>query len=63
MASLDKKCDELKNAYDSCFNTWFSEKFLKGNVKDPCPCEEMLKAYSDCVKVSYSLTLLLDNYI
>lgn len=52
MSSLDKECNELKNAYDACFNTWFTEKFLQGNSKEPCPCEAMLKAYSECVKVS-----------
>ncbi|CAL8107642.1 unnamed protein product [Orchesella dallaii] len=50
MDSLDKKCNDLKHAYDSCFNSWFSEKFLKGNYKEAIPCESILKMYSDCVK-------------
>lgn len=50
--SLDKICNKLKHAYDSCFNTWFAEKFLKGDTKDRNPCEAILKEYSNCVKVS-----------
>ena len=30
MNSLDPECNELKKKYDSCFNLWFTEKFLKG---------------------------------
>ena len=30
MNSLDPECNELKTKYDSCFNLWFTEKFLKG---------------------------------
>ncbi len=29
MNSLGPECDELKKTYDSCFNVWFTEKFLK----------------------------------
>lgn len=60
-ASLEKECTELKQAYDSCFTTWFSEKFLKGIATESCPCEALLKAYSECVKVSLTLLLLLVN--
>ncbi|ODN00015.1 TP53-regulated inhibitor of apoptosis 1 [Orchesella cincta] len=50
MDSLDKKCNDLKHAYDSCFNTWFSEKFLKSQFKEACPCDSIMKLYAECVK-------------
>ena len=31
MNSIGPECDELKKTYDSCFNVWFTEKFLKVN--------------------------------
>lgn len=44
-------CSELKQKYDACFNSWFSEKFLKGNTNDSM-CAPLLKVYKDCVAVS-----------
>lgn len=48
MNSISKKCQEAKEKYDACFNSWFSEKYLKGNTKDEC--NELFKAYQKCVK-------------
>jgi len=50
MGSLSEECNALKTKYDDCFNTWFSEKFLKGD-KDLSVCDSFLAAYTDCVKV------------
>jgi TRIAP1/MDM35 family protein len=49
MNSIGEECQELKNAYDACFNKWFSEEFLKGKKKDPC--NGLFKVYQNCVKV------------
>ncbi|CAG0894545.1 unnamed protein product [Cyprideis torosa] len=49
MNSLDPACNELKHAYDACFNKWFAEKFLRG-VTDDSECSELLKSYRACVR-------------
>jgi TRIAP1/MDM35 family protein len=48
MNSLSTKCQQFKEKYDACFNSWFSEKFLKGNYENDC--EEDFKIYQKCVK-------------
>lgn len=48
MQSISPECNELKYKYDDCFNSWFSERFLRGDSKDPC--KELLEAYQTCVK-------------
>ncbi|RNA36329.1 TP53-regulated inhibitor of apoptosis 1-like isoform X1 [Brachionus plicatilis] len=48
MNSLSKKCQEAKEKYDSCFNKWFSEKYLKGKMDNEC--EELFKEYQKCIK-------------
>lgn len=32
MNSIGDECTNLKEKYESCFNSWFSEKFLRGEV-------------------------------
>ena len=49
MNSIGEDCQDLKTAYDHCFNKWFSKQFLKGNRKDPC--KELFNVYQNCVKV------------
>ncbi|KAG9299119.1 hypothetical protein G9A89_020432 [Geosiphon pyriformis] len=45
--SIGSNCNQLKTEYDTCFNKWYSEKFLKG---DSTPeCEELFQAYRGCV--------------
>lgn len=46
-------CSDLKQKYDACFNSWFSEKFLRGDTNDSI-CASLLKVYKDCVAVSPS---------
>lgn len=48
MNSIGKECDELKKVYEDCFNSWFSEKFLRGNKQDPCA--DLFLKYQACVK-------------
>jgi len=54
MNSISSDCQDLKNQYDTCFNRWFRDKFLKGHVEDAA-CSELFKSYQLCVKVFYLL--------
>jgi TRIAP1/MDM35 family protein len=47
MESLGKECTELKNAYDQCFQNWYSEHFLKGKVTREC--DELFESYKQCI--------------
>ena len=51
MNSIGEACNDLKRDYDACFNTWFSEYFLKGHTNDSM-CAPLFKVYQECVKVS-----------
>lgn len=48
-SSVGPNCTELKQKYDTCFNKWYSEKFLKGDTTPEC--EELFKDYRACVMV------------
>ncbi|CAG8435817.1 5993_t:CDS:2 [Ambispora gerdemannii] len=45
--SIGTNCNDLKIEYDKCFNKWYSEKFLKGDVRPEC--KELFEAYRACV--------------
>ncbi|GMM53548.1 Mdm35 protein [Maudiozyma humilis] len=47
-ASFAPECTPLKKTYDSCFNEWYSEKFLKGKSVDN-ECAKEWYAYIECV--------------
>ncbi|XP_023030193.1 TP53-regulated inhibitor of apoptosis 1 [Leptinotarsa decemlineata] len=49
MNSIGEACNDLKKEYDACFNTWFSDHFLKGNTNDSM-CAPLFKVYQQCVK-------------
>ena len=49
MNSLGEECNELKTKYDSCFNVWFSERFLKGDTSDSM-CKPLFVLYQECVR-------------
>lgn len=51
MNSIGEECTELKKKYDDCFNSWFSERFLKGDHDDSM-CAGIFKVYQECVKVT-----------
>ncbi|KAI8929055.1 hypothetical protein BC831DRAFT_509516 [Entophlyctis helioformis] len=47
MSSLSSDCTEVKDRYDTCFNKWYAEKFLKGDTTPAC--DELFKQYRECV--------------
>ena len=51
MESISSECAELKHNYDSCFNKWFAEKFLKNSYGEDSECEALFEKYQTCVKV------------
>ncbi|KAJ0176721.1 hypothetical protein K1T71_007900 [Dendrolimus kikuchii] len=51
MNSIGEECTELKKKYDDCFNSWFSDKFLKGDHDDSM-CAGIFKIYQECVKTA-----------
>ena len=56
MESIGKECSEFKQEYDACFNKWYAEKFLKGEVDtatETVPCAELFNTYKECVVVSF----------
>lgn len=55
MNSLSKKCQEPKEKYDACFNTWFSERYLKGHNENAC--EPLFQVYQNCIKVIFNYCL------
>jgi TRIAP1/MDM35 family protein len=48
--SFAPECNELKQKYDTCFNTWYSEKFLKGKGLHN-ECEEFWDQYKACIDI------------
>lgn len=53
-----KQCTELKQTYDACYTTWFTEKFLNGET-DEGMCAPLFKLYQNCLKV---LITYFDNF-
>ncbi|KAK0077673.1 hypothetical protein PV325_001473 [Microctonus aethiopoides] len=49
MNSISESCNDIKLQYDTCFQTWFSEKFLKGDTNDSM-CAPLFKLYHNCLK-------------
>ena len=48
--SIDSKCSELKLEYETCFNRWYSEKFLQNRFDDEC--SKIFDKYQECLKVT-----------
>ncbi|KAI9293227.1 hypothetical protein K502DRAFT_44235 [Neoconidiobolus thromboides FSU 785] len=48
MDSIGKQCTILKKEYDECFNKWYTEKFLKGDVTPEC--KHIFEKYQECVQ-------------
>eukprot|EP00894_Picocystis_sp_ML_P000069 jgi/Pico_ML_1/50586/g1771.t1 len=40
-------CEDLKKRYEKCFNHWYTEEFLKGQLEPKC--QEEFEEYRDCV--------------
>lgn len=54
MNSLEESCTPLKAEYDSCFNSWFRDVFLKGNTTEKSHdevCGSLFKEYQACLTV------------
>ncbi|XP_059480299.1 TP53-regulated inhibitor of apoptosis 1-like [Neocloeon triangulifer] len=49
MNSVGEECNDMKKTYDSCFNAWFSHKFLRGQHDDQM-CADLFLKYQQCVK-------------
>ncbi|KAG8230839.1 hypothetical protein J437_LFUL010236 [Ladona fulva] len=56
MNSVGENCNDLKKQYDSCFNSWFADKFLKGQYSDEV-CAPLFKVYQECVKIGLQFYL------
>lgn len=46
-----EQCTKLKLKYEACFNEWYSEQFLKGNVTEPNKCSDLFVEYKACLMV------------
>ena len=51
MDSVCSECADLKQNYETCFNKWFAEKFLKNSSEMDKKCDELFIKYKACVKV------------
>jgi hypothetical protein len=60
MSSIATECTELKKEYESCFNQWYSEKFLKGSVE--MDCEDIFRLYRACVRVMVPSFIMIETY-
>ncbi|XP_022188016.1 TP53-regulated inhibitor of apoptosis 1-like [Nilaparvata lugens] len=49
MNSVGLQCTDLKQQYDACFQTWFTERFLKGDMNDEI-CAPLFRVYQQCLK-------------
>lgn len=62
MNSVGEECNVMKREYDACFNSWFTDHFLKGDrTKDPC--SELFRSYKSCVMVSQEHYEILKKYV
>lgn len=69
MNSIGKDCNDLKKAYEECFNSWFSDKFLKGDKQDYC--DSLFHVYRECVRKAvvdnkigeYSITSVISHVL
>lgn len=48
-SSIGEKCTQIKQEYDGCFNSWYSEKFLKGDATPKC--DDLFFKYKECLLV------------
>ncbi|KAG0374105.1 MAG: hypothetical protein J3R72DRAFT_372544 [Linnemannia gamsii] len=46
-SSIGEKCTQIKQEYDGCFNSWYSEKFLKGDASPQC--DDLFFKYKECL--------------
>jgi len=48
-SSIGEKCTNIKQEYDAGFNSWYSEKFLKGDAT--AQCDDLFFKYKECLMV------------
>ncbi|GMM28279.1 Mdm35 protein [Martiniozyma asiatica (nom. inval.)] len=48
--SFAPECNDLKAKYDTCFNSWYTEKFLKGKGLQN-ECIEFWDQYKECLDI------------
>ncbi|KTW30288.1 hypothetical protein T552_00763 [Pneumocystis carinii B80] len=46
-SSINPECNELKQRYDTCFNNWYTNRFLQGS-RSLDECNELFQAYKAC---------------
>lgn len=49
MESIGAECTNAKLVYDTCFNAWYTNKFLKGRPDGEC--DELFREYQKCALV------------
>jgi len=59
MSSISPSCQALKDEYDACFNSWFSEHYLKGDTTADM-CTNLFKKYQACIKVKAIFSYLIN---
>lgn len=47
MEEANKQCAKIKQVYENCFRQWYTEEFMKGNIKPGC--QDEFDEYKDCV--------------
>jgi len=51
-SSFAPHCSELKQKYDTCFNDWYANSFLKGTGESINPCEDVFEKYKSCISTA-----------
>ena len=51
MESMDPECTDAKKKYESCFQAWYSEKYLPAtdHTKVTDDCKDLFVSYRRCI--------------
>lgn len=52
--TLQTYCAVEKRAYDECFDSWYSGKFLRGDINGDGNCAVLFEKYQACIIVRFS---------
>lgn len=52
MESIDSECTKLKQTYETCFNSWYADEYLKGFKSTSSPCQDLFEQYRNCIENS-----------
>ncbi|EPY49463.1 distribution and morphology protein Mdm35 [Schizosaccharomyces cryophilus OY26] len=47
-SSFSEECTPAKQKYDTCFNDWYVNKFLKGDIRNR-DCDDLFLEYKQCL--------------